>query len=440
MIAISLIVRSYNCGMKNGEPYWWEAAPREAPVEIALPRRCDVAIVGGGYAGLACASTLARAGRSVVVLEAGAPGYGASSRSGGMIGHGHRLSYTKLIERYGADKAKSLVREGMASLQYLKDLIASENIDAGLQLTGRVRGAWTLADYDTMARDAGALQRDLDMPIDVLTKSDVRNEVATDLYQGGLLFKAHGGVHPALLQQGMLATARAAGALVAGYTPVTGLRRERHAFAVETTRGRLEAGEVVATTNGYTGRTTPALARRLVAIPSFLIATEPLGASRVRELIPNGRMMVETRDKHLYYRPSPDRTRIVIGGRAALHPIALERAADWLMNELRGIFSSLGDARVSHVWTGNVAMTRSDLPGIGQRDGIRYALGCNGSGVALMPYLGHKVALKVLGQREGVTAFDDIPFRAVPLYSGNAWFRPVMTGWYRTKDMLRAVR
>ncbi len=107
-------------------------------------------------------------------------------------------------------------------------------------------------------------------------------------------------------------------------------------------------------------------------------------------------MLVETGSKHRYYRPSPDGTRIVIGGRAALHPIHLEIAARWLMRELRAIFPSLGDAQVSHAWTGNVAMTRSDLPGIGQRDGIWYALGCNGSGVAMMPHLGRKLALKVM--------------------------------------------
>jgi glycine/D-amino acid oxidase-like deaminating enzyme len=196
----------------------------------------------------------------------------------------------------------------------------------------------------------------------------------------------------------------------------------------------------VVTTNGYTGRPTPDLARRLVAIPSFLIATEDLGEARVMELIPNARMMVETRDKHLYYRPSPDRRRIVIGGRAALHPIALDRAAEWLRKELRGIFPSLADAAVSHVWTGNVAMTRSDLPGIGQRGGVWHALGCNGSGVALMPYLGHKVALKVLGRDDGRTAFDDIPFTAVPFYNGTAWFRPFMTWWYRARDTIRAAR
>src|SRR5436190_20680348 len=105
------------------DPYWWDAAPREAPVQVVLPKRCDVAIIGAGYAGLAAALTLARAGRSVVVLDALAPGEGASSRSGGMIGHGHRLSYIKLIERFGPRKARDLIREGEASLEFAKALI-----------------------------------------------------------------------------------------------------------------------------------------------------------------------------------------------------------------------------------------------------------------------------------------------------------------------------
>ena len=129
------------------DPYWWDAAPRESPVEVALPKSCDVAIIGAGYAGLSAALTLARAARSVVVLDALAPGEGASSRSGGMIGHGHRLSYIKLIERFGPQKARDLIREGVASLEFAKALIVDEKIDAQLQMSGRMRGAWTRAVY-----------------------------------------------------------------------------------------------------------------------------------------------------------------------------------------------------------------------------------------------------------------------------------------------------
>src|SRR5258707_12337319 len=109
-------------GSLSHDPYWWAAVPRESPAEVALPSRCDVAIIGAGYTGLSAALTLARAGRSVVVLDTDAPGWGASSRSGGMIGHGHRRSYAKLIERFGPDKAKDIVREGIASLAFLSTL------------------------------------------------------------------------------------------------------------------------------------------------------------------------------------------------------------------------------------------------------------------------------------------------------------------------------
>lgn len=423
------------------DPYWWDAAPRQQPragdAEAALPASADVVVIGAGYAGLSAALTLARSGRSVVVCEAGPPGFGASSRSGGMIGHGHRLSYSKLIEVHGPAKAKALIAEGMASLAFVKSLIADEAIDASLRPVGRLRGAWTEADYATMAREAELLARDLGLPVDVVQKADMRREIATDSYQGGLLFHSHAGLHPALFHQGLLAVVLKAGVHVLGFTPVTAVSGAAGQHVVHTAKGPVSARDVVVATNGHTGKATADLSRRLVPMPSFLIATEEIGANRVTDLIPNGRMMVETREKHLYYRPSPDGKRLVLGGRAALHPIALDEAAARLRKELVALFPSLSDVAVSHVWTGNVAMTRSDLPGIGQRGGLWYTLGCNGSGVALMPYLGHKLALKILGDPDGRTAFDGIPFTAVPFYDGKPWFLPLMTYWYRARDRLR---
>jgi glycine/D-amino acid oxidase-like deaminating enzyme len=149
-------------------------------------------------------------------------------------------------------------------------------------------------------------------------------------------------------------------------------------------------------------------------------------------------MLVETAASHLYFRPSPDGERIILGGRAALHPIPLPEAARRLSAHLARVFPQLGPVGLAHAWTGNVAMTRSDLPGIGQdADGVWYALGCNGSGVALMPYLGHKAALKMLGDPEGATAFDDIPSGSTPFLFARPLLRRALSAWWRARDALR---
>jgi glycine/D-amino acid oxidase-like deaminating enzyme len=448
-------------------PYWWHG-PTLTPAQLheaeaaaaPVPATCDVAVIGAGYAGCMAALTLARAGRSVVMLDANEPGFGGSTRSGGMVGHGHRLSYPALKARHGQPKAVALLHEGMASLNFCVDLIADERLDAQFSRVGRFRGAWLPTDYDTMGREADQLRREVGLDVHLVPKSEQHREIATDAYHGGLLFPTHGGLHPAAFHAALLARTRTAGVTVLAHTPVTSVRHHadtakgsngagygaKRAYAVNTARGTLIARDVITTTNGYTGRATLGLARRLVPMPSYMIATEDLGVERIKQVIPNSRMIVETGSKHLYFRPSPDGRRIILGGRAALHHIPLADAAQRLKHELQRLLPQLGDFNVSHCWSGQLAFTRSDLPAIGRTTtsapsgpatGVWYALGCNGSGVALMPYLGHKLALKVLGKPGHETAYDDVPFKALPLYDGTPWFQPALTYWWRAKDAWR---
>lgn len=418
-------------------PYWWEAAPREPKALGTLPASVDVVIIGAGYAGLSAGLTLARAGRSVLALDMEAPGFGGSSRSGGMVGHGHRLSYSALSEAHGKAKARALIQEGIDSLAFVTDLIERESIDARFRRVGRFRGAATPADYEAQAREADLLKREVGLPVEVVPRAEQRREISSDLYHGGVVFPTHGGLHPALFHQGLLKVARAAGVQVAGHTPATCLRRDGDRFRVETSRGVVEARDVIVATNGYTPNALRPFAERVIAMPSFLIATERLGPNRVAALVPKGRMLVETAATHLYFRPSPDGERIILGGRAALHPIPLEAAARRLGRLLQKVFPSLTGVRLEHAWTGNVAMTRTSLAGIGQYDGVWYAIGCNGSGVALMPHLGNKVALKLLGRPEGATAFDDMPPPPAPLLMLRPLVQRSLTWWWRAKDALR---
>jgi gamma-glutamylputrescine oxidase len=212
------------------------------------------------------------------------------------------------------------------------------------------------------------------------------------------------------------------------------LERRTAGFIVRTERGRIAAGDVIVATNGYSGRATGRVGRQLAPIPSFIIATERLGANLVRSLIPGMRMIVESRAAHCYYRPSPDGDRILFGARAALTMVRPEQSARRNLRYLQGLFPSLQDVRVTHSWSGWIAFTRSLLPAIGRRDGVHYAMGYNGSGVAMAPYLGSRIAVQVLGQPEGRTAFDHLPFRTWPLHASLPLARPLVGAWHRLRD------
>ncbi len=418
------------------DPWWWEASPPAAPDTAPLPPHCDVAIVGAGYTGLSAALTLARAGRSVLVLDAGLAGAGASTRNGGMIGSGHRLGFPALTDRLGRDRAAAVLREGVASLDFTAALIEREKIDCQFTRSGRFRAAWRARDYDGMGRELDMLRREIGLEADMVPRSEQHREVRTDCYQGGAVYHRHGALHPALFHNGLLACARAAGAHIADHSAVSATRREGGGFTLATARGQVQAGAVIVATNGYTGSESPSLRRRLVPLSSYIVATEPLPAGTVAELIPGGRMIVETRSRHCYYRGSPDGRRIIFGGRAALGAIAPEPAAARLRKLLVQVFPSLAETRFTHSWSGRIAFPRDQMPHVGAIDGIHFALGYSGSGVAMAPYLGHKVALKVLGAADGRTAFDDIPLTAIPFHRGRPWFLPFLDIGYRIRDRL----
>jgi len=418
------------------DPWWWEALPPTEPDPAPLPPRCDVAIIGAGYTGLSAALTLARAGRDVLVLDAGIAGRGASTRNGGMIGSGHRLGFPALADRLGRPGAAAILREGAASLEFTASLIEREEIACQFTRCGRFRAAWRARDYDSMGRELDMLRREIELDADMVPRSEQHREVRTDSYHGGTVYHRHGALQPALFHSGLLARVRAAGARVAEHSAVSAISLERGGFTLETARGRIEAAAVIVATNGYTGPESPTLRRRLVPLSSYLIATEPLPAGAVAELIPGGRMIVETRSRHCYYRASPDGQRILFGGRAALSAIEPAPAAERLRKLLVQVFPSLAETRMTHSWSGRIAFPRDQMPHIGSIDGIYFALGYSGSGVAMAPYLGHKVALKVLGSADGHTAFDDVPFAPIPFHRGRPWFLPFLDIGYRIRDRM----
>jgi len=422
----------------KSEPFWWDDGGKPLPpVETALPSDVDVLIIGAGLTGLSAAGTLAKAGKSVLVLDAAAPGAGASSRNGGMLGGGHRLSIDDLEARFGRATAVALLREAhLDSAAFVKGLIASEGIDCDFAETGRFRGLWRASEYEIAGSELKRLQALVPIEAEMVPRSRQRDEVATDLYAGGIVYPQHGGLNPAKFVKGLLAVASRAGARIQGNRPVTSLARDRAAHVAKTPRGHVRAGAVLAATNGYTPAILNHLRRRIIPVPSFIVAAEPLGTNKIRSLFPKSRIVVESRERHCYYRPSPDGKRIIFGGRAAmfntpkLSPNA--RCADFS----RKFFRNLAACRSATVGVAAPASLSASYQTLAlardlARDGVLRQPQHHG---AMAPYLGDKAALRMLGRPEGETACAQTGFPIRWWHQGSPWFLPIVDVSFRIRD------
>lgn len=421
-------------------PYWWDSAGTEFEAQSGdspgtLPERAEVAIIGGGYTGLSAALTLARAGRDVVLLDAEMPGYGCSSRNGGLVGPSfHKLGLSGLVARHGKRKANSILSESMDSLEFLYAFIEAENIDCGLQRTGRFRGADRPGHYEDLAKEIDELKPSVGLEADMVPRHEQHAEIGSDAYHGGAIYHQDGHLHPGRYVAGMIERVRAAGVTMVGNAAVTGMREDSGQQVLAIGNHQLIAKQVLVATNGYTPRALPYFRRRVIPLRSAIIATAPLKQGLMRELSPKGRGFGGTSRLVLYYRPSPDGTRMVFGGRAFHQDDRPAAYSKDLYDRMTQIFPQLNGVKITHGWSGTVAYTFDHAPHIGNQQGVFYAMGYCGSGVGRATYFGRKVALKMIGDPEGRTSLDDLAFETRPFYTGTPWFLPFIIRWHAFRD------
>jgi glycine/D-amino acid oxidase-like deaminating enzyme len=419
------------------QPFWWRAAPPLDGPWPALPARIDVLIVGAGFTGLSAALTLARAGREVLVVDAGVPGFGASTRNGGQVGSGNQKFRVKtLIAMKGERHAVALLREGVAMLDHIERLIAEEAIDCDFVRCGRFRGAMRPDHYDAMARDLEDLHRYTKVAFDMIPRSAQHREIGSDLFHGGSLLPMDASLHPGRYHAGLLQRVQFAGALVRGHATVRDIAPEAGGFSVQFDDGVLAARNVLVATNGYTASVGRFFTRRVIAVGSAQIATGPIPAALFAQLMPGGRVYGNTSRVFSYFRPAPDEHRIIWGGRAShLHGASAPAAYAHLARDLLRAFPALGDTTVTDGWTGMIGYTFDEFPHLGRApNGVHYALGYCGTGVSRSTYFGRKIALKMLGHADGATAFDNMPLPGHPLQIFAKTAVPIVESWYRIRD------
>ncbi len=443
MTAPPLTLRDLAAGHLGNEasvtyaPYWWDAAPRLETLGPALPAKADVAIIGSGFTGLSAALTLLDKGRGVVVLDRGVPGYGASTRNGGQIGSGNqKFSVKRLIALRGEQKAAALLREGTRMLEFIEHLVETEKIDCHFRRCGRFRGAMRPEHYEAMAADMKDLKRVAGVESFMVPRSEQQSEIGSAVFFGGSVLPNDASLHPALYHSGLMQRVEARGGAIIGNAGVRKISREASGFRLETDAGPIQCRDVLVATNGYTENLVDTLKRRIVTIRSGLIATEELPADLTARLMPKNRVYGNTNRVFYYFRVSPDENRIVWGGRAVGASGA--RASRHLAHDLLTVFPDLGDIAVTHAWDGQIGYTHDALPHLGRMaDGIHYAVGYCGTGVSRATYFGHKIALQIVGDPDGRTAFDDLAFPAFPFHPIAKRAVPLVAAWYRFRDMMK---
>ena len=338
---------------------------------------------------------------------------------------------------YGKDVARQLWQASIDSVTFVQDVVKKEKIDCGWHKVGLYGTAAKPAHFGGLAEWQRYMAEEFDYDIGLVSPKDRKSELGSDLYYGGMTDKIAGVLNPYLYTRGLAAAAMKAGAQIFEQTEVFAIAPEGDGWRLTTSRGSLKASEVFVGTNGYTGKVTPQLHKRLVPVGSHIIATEPLGEELALDCIPKRRIVYDTK-KFLFYFTLSDDNRMLFGGRAAWRPVSAQQSGEIMQRHMVHYFPQLAGAKVEYTWHGQVCMTRDFDPHLGKMDGLYYSIGYCGHGVAMSSYLGNVMANVIAGKPEDSPFLQLKPLPAIaPGYTGNPWFLPAADVYYRTYDQLK---
>ena len=408
---------------------------------LPVPEIVDIAVIGAGFTGLSAARTLAKRGARVAVFESETIGWGASSRNGGMVLTGLKLGVGQLKARYGQELTRRMYAASLASMDCVEEIVKEEGIDCGFSRCGHLEVACKQKHFDDYERQAEIIEVEFKHKLRVVKRNELNTEIGSSIYFGGMVDETSAGCNPARYVAGLARAAIKAGAQIYEQTRVNVIERDSLAgdlgWKITTSRGVVWTHEVFIATSGYTGPATPILQKKIIPIGSFIITTEVLPKELAKELSPRNRMIYDSKNYLYYYRLTPDR-RMLFGGRAAFFPEndqTIRRSAELLRRGMIDVYPQLRDARVEYVWGGTLDFAFDIMPHAGQMDGMYYAVGYAGHGVAMATYQGQKVAEMMAGDQVE-NPFVGIPFPGAPLglYNGKPWFLPFAGAWYKVLD------
>lgn len=422
----------------HSDSYWLDTAPAFTGAQTgALPRQVDVAIVGGGFTGLSAARALALKGANVVVLEAGRVIGEASGRNGGHCSTGVAQDYAALSASLGANTARAYYQAYEHAVKSVVELVELERIACDLKRNGKLKLAAKPQHYEGLARTCELIRREVDADIELLSAEQVRAEVDSAEFHGGLLQRNGVQMHIGRFGIGLAEAAARHGALIYQDTLVTAWKAKSGGYQVETSRGSLQAKQILMATGACQHGDLSWYRRRIVPVGSFVVATEVLPKALIDSLLPARRSYVTSRIIGNYFRLTPD-DRLLFGGRArfAMSGGNSDAKSGAVLHAAMGqMFPQLEQVKVDYCWGGLVDMTSDRLPRAGQHGGVYHSMGYSGHGVQMSVHMGQVMA-DVIDGRVEANPWRELSWPAIPGHFGKPWFLPLVGAYYRIQDRL----
>ncbi len=417
---------------------WYEATAQRGPAQPALAGdiEADVCVVGAGIAGCSTAIHLAERGYRVVLLEAERVGYGASGRSGGQIIPGYASSMAKLVNLLGPADAKRLWDFSTESVELTRDLIERNRIDCHLawghlHVGIKPRQRDELKEWQHEQEDDFGYRK-----LRFLERDEVAEWIASKRYIAGLYDSGAGHLHPLRYTIGLGQAAIAAGVKLHENSRVTSIEYGP-TVTVRTGQGSVRAKFLALCANVGHVDLSRRLARNLIGIASYIVATKPLGEERAKALLRDNIAVADVNWIIDYYRRSPDH-RLLFGGRVSysgLDPLGTERAT---RQRMLNVFPQLADAEIEYAWGGIIDISMSRAPNFGRLEpNVYYLQGFSGHGMSLASFGGKVVAEAIAGQAERFDVYARLKHHAFP--GGKLLRRPTLVlamTWFRMRDFL----
>jgi gamma-glutamylputrescine oxidase len=366
---------------------------------------CDVAIVGGGLAGLTAALELARAGRSVVVLEAERVGWGASGRNGGFVGPGYATSHSHIARMVGAERAHELHKLSIEGV----DIVAANIKSLAIESAKPVYGKMSVLRYDDAAGLAArrdALEREFEYRVDVMPTDSVREVLRSKKYHQALYDPACFHFHPLAYARALANEIERLGGQVFEGTRAVAVDLDGARKSVTTPKGRVNAQHLVLACGGYTDDLVPRVRRSILPIATYVLLTEP-AREKIAAAVRTNAAISDNRRAGDYYRLVDEGERILWGGRITTRKTEPRRLAELLRETMLSTYPQLAGIRVETAWSGLMAYARHLMPLIGQmQPGVWHVLGFGGHGMNTTAIGGRVAAEGILGASDRYRLFE----------------------------------